>query len=174
LKEISPTLSRVGFLTFRASWDGPQGQSLRAAAKALGILVLGPPLDDPVQPPEYRRVFTAMMQGQADGLIVGDAAPNYTNRQLIVELVEANRLPGVYPVRDYVDLGGLMAYAIDIRDLWRRAANCVDGVLRGEKPGDIPIYQASTFQLLINLKAAKMLGVIVPPTLLARADEVIE
>jgi putative tryptophan/tyrosine transport system substrate-binding protein len=174
LREVLPSLARVGLLTFRVSWEGPQGQALRMAAKGPGISVLGPPLDDPVQAPEYRRVFSAMVQAQVDALVVGDAAQNYTNRQLIVDLAEANRLPALYPYRDFVDLGGLMAYAVDIRDLWRRAASYVDRILRGEKPIDIPIYQATTFHLIINVRSAKGLGLVVPPSLLARADEVIE
>jgi putative tryptophan/tyrosine transport system substrate-binding protein len=173
LREVLPGVSRVGFLTFRVSWEGPQGQSLRIAAKRPGISILGPPLDDPVQPPEYQRVFSAMVQAQVDALVVGDAAQNYTNR-LIVDLAEANRLPALYPYRDFVDLGGLMAYAVDIRDLWRRAASCVDRILRGEKPGDIPIYQATTFHLIVNIRAAKTIGLAIPPSLLTRADEVIE
>jgi ABC-type uncharacterized transport system substrate-binding protein len=174
LMEVLPRLSRVGFLTYRGSWEGPQGQFLRTAAKGPGIAILGPPLDDPVRPPEYQRVFSAMVQAHADALIVGDVALNYTNRQTIIDLAEANRLPTLYPYREFVDVGGLMAYAVNLRDLWRRAAGYVDRILRGEKPGDIPIYQPTTFQLIINVRAAKAIGLIVSPSLLARADEVIE
>jgi hypothetical protein len=130
--------------------------------------------DDPVQPPEYRRVFAAMVEQRAEALIVSDFAANFTYRQLIVELAEANRLPAIYPYREHAELGGLMAYATDTHDLFRQAANQVDRILRGEKPGEIPYYQASIFVLIINMRTAKALGITVPPSILARADEVIE
>ncbi len=174
LREVIPRASRVGFLAIRFSWEGNQGQALREAARRTGIALLGPPLDDPVQPPEYRRVFAAMVEQRAEALIVSDFAANFTYRQLIVELAEANRLPAIYPYRDHAELGGLMAYATATHDLMRHAANQVHRVLRGEKPGEIPYYQASIFVLIINMRTAKALGITVPPSILARADEVIE
>ena len=95
-------------------------------------------------------------------------------RQLIVELVEKSRLPALYPWSEYVEAGGLMAYESDHRELWRRMADDVHQILNGAKPGDIPIYQPTKFEFVINLKAAKALGLTIPPTLLAAADEVIE
>jgi putative ABC transport system substrate-binding protein len=174
VRELLPSAGRVGFLTIRASWDGPQGQNLSRAAREMGISVLGPPLDDPVQPPEYRRVLNAMRSDRADAVIIGDAAPNYTYRKDIVALANELRLPTMFPYRDFVEDGGLVAYAIDIRNLWRRAADCVDELLRGAKVSDVPIYQASTFQLIINSKTAQRLGLTIPSSLLLRADEVIE
>ena len=174
VRELLPSAGRVGFLTIRASWDGPQGQNLSRAAREMGISVLGPPLDDPVQPPEYRRVLNAMQSDRADAVIIGDAAPNYTYRKDIVALANDLRLPTMFPYRDFVEDGGLVAYAIDIRNLWRRAADCVDELLRGAKVSDVPIYQASTFQLIINSKTAQRLGLTIPSSLLLRADEVIE
>jgi putative ABC transport system substrate-binding protein len=93
---------------------------------------------------------------------------------LITELVEKSRLPAIYPWRDAVELGGLMAYESDVGELWRRMADDVHEILNGAKPGDIPIYQPTKFHLAINLKAAKTLGLTIPPALLALADEVIE
>lgn len=174
VRELLPSAGRVGFLTIRASWDGPQGQNLSRAAREMGISVLGPPLDDPVQPPEYRRVLNAMQSDRADAVIIGDAAPNYTYRKDIVALANDLRLPTMFPYRDFVEDGGLVAYAIDIRNLWRRAADCVDELLRGAKVSEVPIYQASTFQLIINSKTAQRLGLTIPSSLLLRADEVIE
>jgi ABC-type uncharacterized transport system substrate-binding protein len=98
----------------------------------------------------------------------------YANRQLIAELAEKNRLPVMCAYRDYVEAGGLMAYAVDLAELLKRMANNVHQILKGAKPGDIPIYQATKFELLINLKTAKSLGLTLPPTLLARAAEIIE
>jgi putative ABC transport system substrate-binding protein len=174
LRELLPSVSRVGFLTIRASWDGPQGHNLSRAAHEIGVVVLGPALDDPVQPPEYRRVLNAMHLDKADAVIVGDAAPNYTYRRDIVSLTNELRLPTMFPYRDFVDEGGLVAYAVDIQNLWRRAAGCVDELLRGAKVRDVPIYQASKFQLIINSKTAQQIGLTIPSSLSLRADEVIE
>ena len=174
LREAVPTVSRLGFLTYRASWEGAQGRMLREASAAAGLALLGPPLDDPIQPAEYRRVVAAMTEQHADALIIGDISNNLTYRQVIVDLADANRLPAIYPYRPYVQIGGLMAYAVDLEDLYRQAGNQVDRILRGEKPGDIPYFQATTFQLIVNLKTAKALAIEMPKSLLARADEVIE
>jgi putative tryptophan/tyrosine transport system substrate-binding protein len=174
LREILPSANRIGFLTIRASWDGPQGQNLSRAARDIGATVLGPPLDDPVQPPEYRRVLDAMRSEKADAVIVGDASANFTYRKEIVALTNDLRLPTMFPYREFVDEGGLVAYAVEARDLWRRAADSVDELLRGAKVNDVPFFQASTFRLIINIKAAQRLGLIVPPSLSLRADEVIE
>jgi putative tryptophan/tyrosine transport system substrate-binding protein len=115
-----------------------------------------------------------MAQEGADALVVSEATENFTNRRLIVELADKARLPAIYPYREYVEISGLMAYAIDLPDLGRRAATQVDQILKGAKPGEIRFYQPTTFKLSINLKTAKTLGLTIPPSLLARADEVIE
>jgi putative ABC transport system substrate-binding protein len=174
VREIMPSASRIGFLTIRASWDGPQGQTLVRAARDIGVTVLGPPLDDPVQAPEYRRALDAMHADNAHAVIVGDASVNFTNRKEIVALTNELRLPTMFPYREFVDEGGLIAYAVEIRELWRRAAHCVDELLRGARVGDIPFFQASTFQLVINVKAAQRLGLTIASSLLLHADEVIE
>src|SRR5262245_37381066 len=115
-----------------------------------------------------------MPQEHADSLIVGAEFETWVHRRLIVELAEKNRLPAIYPYRDYALAGGLMAYSPDDLDLWSRVAVCLAQILNGASPADIPIYQATKFQLLINVQAAKTLGLTIPPSLLARADEVIE
>jgi ABC-type uncharacterized transport system substrate-binding protein len=174
LQELIPSVSRVGFLTIRASWDGPQGHTLSHAGREIGVTILGPALDDPVRLPEYRRVLNQMRSDKADAVIVGDAAPNYTYRRDIVALANDLRLPSMFPYRDFVQEGGLIAYAIDIHNLWRRAADCVDELLRGRKVADVPIYQASKLDLIINSKTAQNLGLSIPSPLALRADEVIE
>jgi putative ABC transport system substrate-binding protein len=121
-----------------------------------------------------QRAFAEIAQQQSDAIIVNSNGILLPHRQLIVELVEKSRLPAIYPWRDYIEGGGLMAYASDDRELWRRIAEDVHEILNGAKPGDIPIYQPTIFELLINLKAAKALGLTIPPALLGRADEVIE
>ncbi|MBV9517261.1 MAG: ABC transporter substrate-binding protein [Hyphomicrobiales bacterium] len=173
-REAVPKAARVAFLTYRLSWEGAQGNILREVARSAGIELLGPPLDDPVQPPEYKRVVTLMAQQNANALIVGDTSINFTYRKIIVDLAGVNRLPAIYPYREYVPLGGLMAYAVDSQDLLRHAANQADRILRGENPGEIPYYQPRTFELMVNLKTAKALGIDMPLSLLVRADEVIE
>ena len=131
------------------------------------------PLEE-VTPTEYQRAFAEIAQQQSDAIIVNSNSLLFPYRQLIVELAEKSRLPALYPWREYVEAGGLMAYASDNRELWRRMADDVHQILNGAKPGDIPIYQPTKFEFVINLKAAKALGLTLPPALLASADEVIE
>ena len=174
LQEIVPRTSTVGYLMLRSSWDLPQGRAMQEAAQQLGISLSGPPLDPPIQEAEYRRVLGAMSQAKLDGLIVSDTADNFAYRELIVRLAEAARLPTIYPYRTYFDEGGLMVYGNNLSALYVWVARYVDQILRGARPGEIPIYLEFKFELLINLKAAKALGLTVPTSLLVRADEVIE
>jgi putative tryptophan/tyrosine transport system substrate-binding protein len=123
---------------------------------------------------QIRRNFDAMTQQKFEAVLIDEGGGFLAQRVLIVELAERHRLPICYPYRDYVDLGGLMAYAPDLGELAQRLADNVHQILNGAKPGDIPIYQPTRFQLAINLKTAKALGLTIPPSVLARADEVIE
>jgi putative ABC transport system substrate-binding protein len=176
LREVVPGISRVGLLTSRWVWEGPLGMAaLRPAAVRMGVSIIGPPLEEgTAQEAEYQRVFDAMIQGRADAVIVGDGAANLTYRRLIVELAAKSRLPTIYAYREQVEVGGLMAYAPDLLDVYRRAAGYLDQILKGKKAGEIPIYLAVKFDLVVNLKAAKAIGLTVPPALLLRANEVIE
>jgi putative ABC transport system substrate-binding protein len=106
--------------------------------------------------------------------MVSEDAEHVTNRATIVELAAKSRIPAIYPYREFVEAGGLMAYTIDLGDVYRRIANIIDNILKGASPGDIPFYQPTKFELSINLKTAKALGLEMPAMLLARADEVIE
>jgi putative tryptophan/tyrosine transport system substrate-binding protein len=177
LKEAVPSASKVAVLDIRTSWESSDGQqrreALREASRLLGISLTDMLLQGSA-PSEYQRVFAEMAQDRPDAMIVSGASTLFPFRQLIVELVERNRLPAMYPFRDYVEAGGLMVYGTDLAELWRRLADDVHQVLNGAKPGDIPVYQPTKFEFLINLKAAKALGLTVPPSLLALADEVIE
>jgi putative ABC transport system substrate-binding protein len=173
LKEASPRVSRVGFLSRRLP-GSPYGKALQEAAQSLGILLVGPRLEGTLEETEYRRVFEAMAQEHADALYVSSDPENLTDGRLIVELAEKHRLPTMYPFREYVEVGGLMAYAVDLVDLYTRAAEYIDQILKGASPGDIPVYQAAKFELIVNVKATNKIGLTIPPALVLRADEVIE
>jgi putative ABC transport system substrate-binding protein len=175
LREVVPTAAKVGFLGSRQVWSStPQGNALREATQQLGISLLGPPIESPIRAEEYRRVLGAMAQEHVDGIIISDQAEHFLYRDLIVDLVGAAKLPTIFPFREYFELGALMAYGPSVLDSYRRLAGYIDQILKGAHPGDLPIYLASKFDLLINLKTAKALGITIPPSLLVRADEVIE
>jgi putative ABC transport system substrate-binding protein len=123
---------------------------------------------------EYRRVFAALAQEGAEGLVVTEESENVTYRRLIVELAAKGRLPTIYVLPQFVEAGGLISYRIDVSDLGHRVADLADKILKGAKPGEIPIFQPTHFELSINLKTAKTLGIELPPLLVARADNVIE
>jgi putative ABC transport system substrate-binding protein len=118
--------------------------------------------------------FRAASEGRAQGMLTLNSAVLGSQRAQIVELAEKNRLPVMYHQSDFVEVGGLMFYGVNVPDLSRRAASYVDKILKGSKPADLPIERPSKFDLVINLKAAKTLGLTIPPSLLARADRVIE
>jgi putative ABC transport system substrate-binding protein len=174
LREAIPKMSRLGFLAPRVRWDDSNGREMQESARRLGIFLLGPPLDSPIDEDEVRRVFSALTQQGADAIEVDGAGENYENRQLIVNLAAEARLPAIYPYREIVDLGGLMSYAADLTAAGRHIARQIDEILRGAKPAEIPIYQPTEFNLIINLKTAKALGIAIPQSLIYRADEVIE
>jgi putative ABC transport system substrate-binding protein len=114
-----------------------------------------------------------MSKDRVDGLLVSDAGEHLTNRQLIVDLAAKYRLPAIYPFREFADVGGLLAYGVDLVDALRRLADMTDQVLRGAKPADIPFYQKTKFELVLNRTTAKSLGLDFPSTLVAVADEVV-
>ena len=174
LRELIPTSTRVGFIGSRVTWDSPQGNAMLAAARQAGIALTGPPIDVPIREEGYRRALEAMALQRVDGLVVSDSSDNFTFRRSIVGLAEKARLPAVYPYREYFAVGGLVTYGSDVASMYRRLAGYADQILRGKKPGEIPVYLESKFELLVNSNAAKVLGVTIPTSLLVRADEVIE
>jgi putative tryptophan/tyrosine transport system substrate-binding protein len=173
LKEAIPSATKAVFLGMRGGWEGSSGQVLRDAAARLGIS-LEFVLPETGTPAEIERVFAMMEQQRPDALLTSGEGDLYANRQLLAELSVKKRLPTMCPYRDHVEAGGLMGYAVDLAELLRRMADDVHQILKGAKPGDIPIYQPIKFELLINLKTARALGLALPPALLARADQVIE
>jgi putative tryptophan/tyrosine transport system substrate-binding protein len=173
LKEAIPSATKVAFLGMRDGWEGSSGQVLRDVGAQMGIS-LAFTLPQEGNPSELERIFAAMEQQRPDAVLVSGEGDLYAHRQLIAELAEKKRLPMMCPYRDYVEAGALMGYAVDLAELLKRMADDVNQILKGAKPGDIPIYQPTKFQLLINVKTAKALALTIPPALLARADQVIE
>jgi len=143
---------------------------VRAAAQALGVtLVLAEHT-----PQQYADAFTLFGRARAEALFVSGSPTAYVDRALIVDFASRTRLPSSFAYREPVELGGLMSYGVNLSGNSRRAAGYVDKILRGAKPADLPVEQPTTFELVINLKTAKALGLTIPPSLLARADQVIE
>lgn len=173
LREIAPTVSVAAMPLPQVAWESSYGDALRQAARKAGISISFIELKT-YEEAEYRRAFAAMQGEHVSGVVIPDVPGSFTHRQLIVQLVEHLRVPVVYPYRECVQLGGLVAYSHNIPSLFRHAAHQVEQIFKGAKPGDIPFYQATEFDLVINLKAAKALGLIVPPAVLVRANEVIE
>jgi ABC-type uncharacterized transport system substrate-binding protein len=173
LKESVPSLRRTAFLAMREGWEGAFGQSMRDIAGNLGTSLISV-LPSSGTTSEIERVFAEMAEQRPDALLITGEGDLYANRQIIAQLAQKYRIPTMCPYRDYVDAGGLMAYTVDLSELLRHMARQVQQILTGTKPGDIPIYQPTKFELLINMKTAKGLGLSLPANLLSRADEMIE
>ena len=173
-KTIMPTASRLAVLTPVKVWESPYGSAIRMFAEKLGFIIVGRPLADPVDEAEFRAVFGALQRDKAEVVFVVDSPEIVSNLELVVELAERAHLPTITSGSDFVKAGSLMSYGADPGDLARMAAAYVDKVLRGAKPADLPIQQPTKFELAINRKTAKTLGLTIPETLLATADEVIQ
>ncbi len=170
-REVIPAISKVGILTMRG--DQERTALLQTAEKER-VAIVGPSLIDSATDENYRGFFAMVMQDGANALFVDGSAEHITKRQLIVELAEKFRLPTIYPYRVFVEAGGLMAYGHDSAETFRDAARSIDKILKGAASGDIPYYQPTKFDLVINLKAARNIGVTVPPSILSLADELID
>ncbi len=173
LKEAAPKVSRVALL-----WGGPTAlgeagalTELQAAAPILGITILSA---EARERSEVAAALAAILQQRADGLCVTPSSTNTGQRKLIVDFALANRLPSIFADSRWVSPGGLMSYGIDWLELRRHSAVYVDKILRGAKPADLPVEQPTKFELVINLKTAKALGLAIPQPLLLRANEVIQ
>jgi putative ABC transport system substrate-binding protein len=171
LKEVAPGMKRLLVILFRAS-SGQQSflRVIEAAATTLRIQTM----TTNSTAPEIERGIQAFSREWDGGLLVLFGNSALENRDLITALAARHRLPAMYTSRPYVTSGGLMSYHTDTVDVFRRAASYVDRILRGEKPGNLPVQNPTKYEFIINLKTAKALGITVPPTLLALADEVIE
>ena len=170
LREVVPNLSRILLVMNPMSQSG-QAEEIEAIAKTRGI----GSIRVAVTKAEDIEIGLANVAGRpADGLIVLSESPLWARRARVAEIVARKKVPAIYTLKEYVEAGGLMSYAASYEDLFRRSAFYVDKILRGAKPGDLPIERPSKFELVINLKTAKALGVTIPASLLLRADEVIE
>jgi len=172
LKEVVPKVTRVALLQ---NPDNPASAAqLREAEAAARALRIQPETLEARNPQEIEGAFAAMIRKRAGALLILSAAIFFTQRRQIAELAAKGRLPSIVGTRDYPDAGGLMAYGPSLPDLERRAASFVDKILRGAKPADLPVEQPTKFELVINLKTAKALGLTIPPSVLGRADQIIE
>ncbi|MFI5340489.1 MAG: ABC transporter substrate-binding protein [Candidatus Methylomirabilales bacterium] len=171
LKEAVPTVSRVAVLEYSGgSRESTWGRLMEAEARALGVTLQFHVVRDPK---ELEGAFTAMIKARAEALLEVPHQFFDNHIQRIVDFAARSRLPAIYPQRDYVEAGGLLAYGVNHFDILRRLGFYVDRILKGAKPGDLPVEQPTTFELIINLKTAKALGLTIPPTLLIQAEEVI-
>jgi putative ABC transport system substrate-binding protein len=172
LKQAVPEVSRVALLWNPANpGSASQLREAEAAARAVGVRLQA--LEARV-PQEIDSAFAAMTRERAGALVVLADAILYNQRKQIAELAAKSRLPSVSPLREYAEAGGLIVYSADFLDLERRSATFVDKILKGAKPADLPVEQPTRFDLIINLKTAKAIGLTIPPSLLLRADQIIE
>jgi len=172
LKEAIPRIARIAQLANMSSpASASQWPQIEVAARSLG---LEPQLLDVRASEDFARAFDTAIKQRADAVSVANDTLIQTNRRRIVDLSTKHRLPSIFGSREFVDAGGLMAYGPNFTDLYRRAATYVDKIFKGAKPADLPVEQPTKFELVINLKTAKALGLTIPQTLLLRADQVIE
>jgi putative ABC transport system substrate-binding protein len=169
-KELVPGLARIAFIGPPPVWPLFRAEAT-AAARTLGLEVL--PID--VALPDFEGAFQQAAAARAQAaLLRGRPYFSVAHAKLAAEHATAHRLPVIYEGREFVEVGGLAAYGVDVPDLYRRAATYIDKILRGAKPADLPIEQPTKFELVVNLKTAKALGITIPQSILLRADEVIE
>jgi putative ABC transport system substrate-binding protein len=175
LKEAAPGITRVAVLSHPGNPSEATRQIIlketEVAARALTVRLQ---FLEARGSNDLERAFSEMVRARAGGLVVLTSIMFLNERRRLVDLAAKHRLPAVYPWREPVDAGGLLAYGPSLPDLYRRAAGYVNKILKGAKPGDLPVEQPTKFELVINLKTAKALGLTIPPSLLQRADQVIE
>jgi putative ABC transport system substrate-binding protein len=172
LKELVPNLSRVALLHNMGNPAvPPEWEETKRAARSLGLQA---ELLDVRSGDDLRRAFELAVRQHVDALVVGADGLTQMHQQTILDFVARNRLPAAYPAREFVEAGGLIAYAVNYPDLYFRFASFVDKILKGAKPGELPVERPTKFELVINLRTAKTLGLTIPQSLLLRADEMIQ
>jgi putative tryptophan/tyrosine transport system substrate-binding protein len=170
IKELLPEATRIAFLGMASDWESDEGKAVRAAARTLNVTLL----HAQHTPLNYADAFSFITRERPNALYISRNAVNFAHRRVIAEFAAEHRIPAQSGGREHPEAGGLISYGLDLRDNYRRAAGYIDKIFRGAKPADLPIEQPTRFELVINLKTAKALGLTIPPALLARADEVIE
>jgi putative ABC transport system substrate-binding protein len=172
LKELVPGLSRVALLHNMGNPAAPpEWEETKTAARSLGLQA---ELLDVRSQADLGRAFELAVRQHVDTLLIGFDGLTQMHQQTIVDLVARNKLPAVYPAREFVEAGGLIAYAVNYPDLYLRFASFVDKIFKGAKPAELPVQQPTKFELVINLKTAKVLGLTIPQSVLLRADELIQ
>lgn len=174
LREIFPAMSRLGCVTPAGAWESSVGEPVRTAAATAGITVANFPIVLPGSVATYREAILQAAREGSDAIMMIDSPDAFANRVAITEAIAEVRLPSIQCFTESVEGGSLMAYAFDLKELIKHMAGDIDAILRGANPAEIPFYQVSKFDLSINLKAAKALGLTVPETLLATAAKVVE
>ncbi|MBR1287127.1 ABC transporter substrate-binding protein [Bradyrhizobium sp. AUGA SZCCT0177] len=175
LREMVPKMSKLGCLALRSHWNGPTaGPLIHAAAEAAGLPLAVSLVEFGASEADYRAAVESISRDGANAVMVVPSPETFQNSTWIAKLLGDAKLPAIFSFTESVEAGGLMAYSFDLIELNKRAANNIDAILRGARPGDIPIYQVTKYELSINLKTAKQLGLSVPPALVASADTVIE
>jgi putative tryptophan/tyrosine transport system substrate-binding protein len=174
LREMVPTMSKLGCLSLRLFWNGSSAGAFRAAAETAGFPLAVSLLEIGSSEADIRAAVESISRDGANAVMVLDSPETFQKGTLIAKLLADAKLPAIFHNVEAVEAGGLMAYSFDLIELYKRVGNNIDAILRGAKPGDIPIYQVTKFELSINLKTAKQLGLSVPPALVASADKVIE
>jgi ABC-type uncharacterized transport system substrate-binding protein len=174
LKTAAPAMTRMAILILKPYWKGRYDNIFGAAARQLGISVIGAPFETPADEPQYRQVFARLSAAGADSLYVTPSPENFLHRRLISELAVAARLPSISFYPENAEAGGLMSYGPDLVDIYGRAAGYLDRILKGGDPATMPIEQPTKFDLVVNLRTAKALGLSLPPGLLVRANDIIE
>jgi putative tryptophan/tyrosine transport system substrate-binding protein len=172
LKELVPGLSRLALLhNIGNPMSPPEWEEAKVAARSLGLQA---ELLDVRNEEDLRGAFQVAVQHHVDALLIGADGLTQAHQRMIIDLAARNRLPASHPSRDFVEIGGLMAYAVNYPDLYFRAASFIDKIFKGVRPAELPVEQPTKFELVINLKTAKALGIDIPPSFLVRASEVIE
>ena len=171
LNEIIPKLARVA--VFGTSTRAGNAQALKEIELAAGAFKVKIQYLDVLDPKDIETAFREASKGRGEALLVLQSAVFFSQRKQIADLAIKSRLPAIYPQTEYTEAGGLMCYGANTSDLFRRAATYVDKILKGRKPADLPVEQPRKFEFIVNLKAAKQIGLTIPPNLLVRADRVI-
>jgi putative tryptophan/tyrosine transport system substrate-binding protein len=170
LREVAPDATRLAYLGLKIDWESPAGQGVRNAAERLGVTLHHAEHSQS----SYTDAFAFLAREKIQGIFVARNPWNFSNRRAITDFAASRQMAGMYPTREFATVGGLISYGPSLSDLYRRAAGHVDKILKGAKPAELPVEQPTKFELVINLKSAAALGLTIPPSILIRADDVIE